>query len=114
MKSVCWNKDFYEKYKDVFDVEVFAKLTRTFTETGTRGYNYTSSTFRSSNTETVRLNLSGGYTEESGHITIHGSVVRYQEDCIFMTVPDEIPELFPDLRPWIDYSISYTTYSSWI
>ena len=40
-----------------------------------------------------------------------GKLVKYKTDQIFLSVPDEVCDIFEDLEPWdgITYSATYTT-----
>lgn len=105
MKLVCWNKDFYEKYKDVFQIDVFAKASSPFSNTSAWGYTAVSSC----RTEEVYLPLSSGWYEENGYLILKKSCVKYPIKDVYMRVDDEVADLFSDLKPWFDYTVSWTT-----
>lgn len=106
MKLVCWNKDFYEKCKDIFTIDVFAKVVFSNTsQTYGYRYNYTSA---SNQTQEVYLSMSPGWYEENGYIILK-SGVKYPVRNVYMRVEDEVADLFSDLKPWFDYTVSWTT-----
>lgn len=98
---VRWNKEFYEKYKNVFDIKVYGKRTLTNCI---------------DNCETIReetnlLDMSE-YTEKRNILTIRSVAHRmnpfFTVSDVYMEVPDEIADIFLDLKPVVAYNLSWT------
>ena len=103
---VKWNKEFYEKYKDVFSIGVLGKVT----------FTNTVGTWETTRITNTPLDMSGydikGDTLEVPNDTYSS---KYPVTNVYMEVPDELVDIFPDLEPAVSCDISYSTssYGNW-
>lgn len=103
---VKWNKEFYEKYKDVFPISVLGKVTFTSTV----------GTWETTRITNTTLDMSGynvnGDTLEVPNDAYSG---KYPTTNVYMEVPDELVDIFPELESVISCDISYSTssYGNW-
>ena len=104
---VNWNKEFYEKYKDVFPIVVLGKVT----------FTNTLDTWETTRISNYILDMSG-YDVEGNLLVIPNGPYsgKYPVTNVYMEVPDELMDIFPDLEPAVSYDISYTTlsYGNWL
>jgi hypothetical protein len=108
--KVYWDKDFYEKYHEIFNIGVWAKK-----EERSGNYNTCGYTFSTLSSHDVPLDLSFGWKEENGTIVLGqntGICETFPIKDVYMVIPDELMDIFPDLKPWLDFSTSIT-WSSW-
>lgn len=104
---VQWNSEFYEKYKDIFPIDVFYIAMEESSTASSLFYNqtlygYQRYTNQAYNTiQQYPLDLSFGYVEGKDSIMIFNedriSSKLFRSSNIGMKVPDEVSELFTDL-----------------
>ena len=105
--KVYWNKDFYEKYKSVFDIQVWAlkEIPKNNLSTAEYHCNYTTTSICN-----VLLDLSFDWKETNGGLTalewMSGVYEYYPVRRVYMEIPDELEDIFPDLEPYTEYSYS--------
>lgn len=98
---VRWNKEFYEKYKDVFSITVYGKISIS---------NFLGN-YETIKTENYTLDMSE-YTEKNGILTVRSVAHKmnpfFSVADVYMEVPDEIVDIFEDLEPAAAYNLSWT------
>lgn len=113
---VFWNKEFYEKYSSVFNIQVWA--IKEIPDSNGYCYNYDYYSYDNTTTRSyiVLLDPSFGWSESDGKLTVlnweSGIYEHFPVNTVYMELPDELRDIFPDLEPWIDYSFSMTLSST--
>ena len=98
---VQWNSEFYEKYKDIFPIEVYYITIEGPTSTSLLYY-YSQTRYNNYNSiQQYPLDLSFGYVEGKDSIMIFNedkvTSKLFRSSDICMQIPDEVSELFTDL-----------------
>lgn len=107
--KVYWDKDFYENYHEIFNIGVWA-----MTDERSGNYNTCGYTISTLSSYEVPLNLID-WKEENGTLVLSkntGICETFPIERVFMVIPDELMDIFPDLKPWLDY-ISTSTTITW-
>ena len=94
---VKWNTKFYEKYKDVFEIVVYGRIC--FMNCG-------------ENWETIKedgyfLDMKG-YSVEGEFVKVPSRSAKFPMSNLYMDIPDELGDMFPDLEPTFHYDYNYT------
>ena len=116
MKNIKWNKEFYERCKDVFQIQVYFWVEEEYYNT-TQNATSSSCISSSKTSYSIPLDLGGFWkvSENGKYLEIldeKGNTRKYITSRIYLSIPEEVSEIFDDLVPWIapsSYNITMTT-----